>query len=98
HAHESPFLITGPLVLLAFLSLVSGYLLARNNFVYTLLAPPAIVAHAGPSSTASGEDTSSAHASVAASEHQDVVGGEAHAEHHEAHLPHWLHLSLPFLV
>jgi NADH-quinone oxidoreductase subunit L len=94
HAHESPFLMTGPLVLLAFLALTSGFLLARNDFVYKLLAVPAVAVQAGPSSMASEEGASSAHASVVA---ERAEAGE-HAEHHEGHLPHWLHLTLPFLV
>ncbi len=58
HAHESPFLITGPLVLLAFLALVSGYMLNRNELVYRLLEKPTITATA--STEAHGEEGGSA--------------------------------------
>ncbi|MDP3543673.1 MAG: NADH-quinone oxidoreductase subunit L [Elusimicrobiota bacterium] len=98
HAHESPFLITGPLVLLAFLSLVSGYMLNRDDLVYRLLAKPTISAqapagHAPVHAEAASADAHAAPAlSAAAAEHAE--GGA----HHEGHLPHWLHLALPFLV
>ncbi|PIR19119.1 MAG: NADH-quinone oxidoreductase subunit L, partial [Elusimicrobia bacterium CG11_big_fil_rev_8_21_14_0_20_64_6] len=46
HAHESTFMMTGPLILLAFLALVSGYLLNRNGLVYRLLDKPTITAQA----------------------------------------------------
>ncbi|MCR4296280.1 MAG: NADH-quinone oxidoreductase subunit L, partial [Elusimicrobia bacterium] len=104
HAHESPFLITGPLVLLAFLALVSGYLLNRNELVYRLLAKPTIAAAHAP---AHAEAEHAAPAGHAASAADHAVPAEAHAapaheggaaEHHEGHLPHWLHLALPFLV
>ena len=104
HAHESPFLMTGPLVLLAFLALVSGYLLNRNDLVYRLLEKPTISAPAPaavtvvdaitPSGDAHGAPVHVTEAPVAA--HHDAAGGKA--EHHEGHLPHWLHLALPFLV
>ena len=99
HAHESPFLITGPLVLLAFLALVSGYMLDRKELVYRLLAKPTIGATALATPAVEtfsaervvAERPAEAHASVA--EH-----AAENSEHHEGHLPHWLHLSLPFLV
>ncbi len=40
HAHEAPFLMTGPLVLLAFLALTSGLLMSRHDLVYKLLPVP----------------------------------------------------------
>ena len=82
HAKESPFLMTGPLVLLAFLALVSGYMLDRNELVYRLLAKPTISATQAP-------------LPASAEAHMEV--GEA-AEHPEGQLPHWLHLALPLLV
>jgi NADH-quinone oxidoreductase subunit L len=100
HAHESPFLMTGPLVLLAFLALVSGYLLNRNGLVYNLLPKPTITAAQVPAAAveiAPAEHVAAEHPAVAhapAAVHAE--GGEA--EHHEGHLPHWLHLALPFLV
>jgi NADH:ubiquinone oxidoreductase subunit 5 (subunit L)/multisubunit Na+/H+ antiporter MnhA subunit len=107
HAHESPFLMTGPLVLLAFLALVSGYLLNRNGLVYRLLEKPTISAPApaaaavavaeavAPAGEAHGAPVHVTEAPMAAAHHAEA-GGEA--EHHEGHLPHWLHLALPFLV
>ncbi len=96
HAHESPFLITGPLVLLAFLALVSGYMLNRNELVYRLLEKPAIsapqAAHA-PAAPADVHAAPPADAHAAAPVHEGGAAG-----HHEGHLPHWLHLALPFLV
>ena len=91
HAHESPFLMTGPLVLLAFLALVSGYMLNRNGLVYNLLPKPAITT--AQASTAAAE-TAPADAHAAAAEH--AQRGED--ERHEGRLPHWLHFALPFLV
>ncbi|MDD5303382.1 MAG: NADH-quinone oxidoreductase subunit L [Elusimicrobia bacterium] len=120
HAHESPFLITGPLVLLAFLALVSGYMLERNELVYRLLAKPTITAAQAPAAASAeakpaeakpAEGDSAAHAAMAApvaeahapvaearaaaAEHAEAAG---EAEHHEGHLPHWLHLALPFMI
>ena len=97
HAHEAPFLMTGPLVLLAFLALVSGYMLNRNGLVYRLLEKPSIATAQAAAATelkpvAAGEHAAETHASVA--HHEE--GGEG--EHHEGHLPHWLHFALPLLI
>ena len=112
HAHESPFLMTGPLVLLAFLALVSGYMLDRKGLVYSLLAKPTITAPQAPAAAEAhpAEAKPAEHGAVAApAEHAAApeAPAAAHAavaehagggEHHEGHLPHWLHLALPFLV
>ena len=90
HAHESPFLMTGPLVLLAFLALVSGYMLDRNGLAYRLLEKPSITAG---STVAPAE--ARAEASAVEAHHEEA--GEA-GEHHEGHLPHWLHYALPFMI
>ncbi len=99
HAHESPFLITGPLVLLAFLALVSGYMLDRNELVYRLLAKPTIGATALATPVvetfSDGRVVAEHPAEVYAAVTEHAAEG---GEHHESHLPHWLHLSLPFLV
>ncbi len=89
HAHESPFLMTGPLVLLAFLSVVSGWMLQRNDLVYKLLAAPAIsaVEHAPVGHAPAGHTPSQAAAVEAAP-------AAEHGEHHEGHLPHALHYFL----
>ncbi len=100
HAHESPFLMTGPLVLLAFLALVSGFMLDRNGLVYRVFAKPTITAAQIASPVAATPSTEPAPAAEHAEAHAAVAehaeGGEA--EHHEGHLPHGLHLALPFLV
>ncbi|MBI3289015.1 MAG: NADH-quinone oxidoreductase subunit L, partial [Elusimicrobia bacterium] len=91
HARESAFLMTGPLVLLAFLSVVSGWLLNRNELVYKLLPKPAaavIVAHAHPEPEARATES---RASERVAEHPPEHGQEGH---HDAHLPPWLHYGL----
>jgi len=111
HAHESPFLMTGPLVLLAFLALVSGGLLSRHDLIYKLLpvpvrpaavavAPAAVVEHApAPAADAHAAVAPAAVAAPAAAiEHAPAAAHGEHGEHSEGHLPHWLHLSLPFMV
>jgi NADH-quinone oxidoreductase subunit L len=53
HAHESPAPMTGPLILLAVLSVVSGWAFAHNGFIGKLLPPPAMeAAAASPSAEA----------------------------------------------
>jgi NADH-quinone oxidoreductase subunit L len=111
HAHESPFLITGPLVLLAFLALTSGFLLDRNGLVYKLLAKPTIGAAHAPAAAIEAHPAAAHPEEAKPVEHAAVAEtpaapAEAHAPaaaheggaHHEGHLPHWLHLALPFLV
>ncbi len=91
HAHESPFLMTGPLVLLAFLSLFSGWMLVRHDLVYRLLPVPEITAQAvagAPHAAALSKNNPS----------PAPAEGDNHEEHHERHLPRWLHLCLPILV
>jgi NADH-quinone oxidoreductase subunit L len=108
HAHESPFLMTGPLVLLAFLALVSGYMLDRNGLVYRLLekptitAAPAVVAAAVVPETKPVEWARTTSGPIVAEtkpeEHAAAHEEAGETEHHEGHLPHWLHLALPLLV
>ncbi|UPT72459.1 MAG: hypothetical protein M0D55_10750 [Elusimicrobiota bacterium] len=101
HAHESPFLMTGPLVVLAFLALASGVLLDRNGLVYKLLPKPSIsVAATAHGAEAPAEAAKAdAHAATAPEAHAPAEAhAEGHGEHAEGHLPHWLHLALPFLV
>ncbi|MEQ1918513.1 MAG: proton-conducting transporter membrane subunit, partial [Elusimicrobiota bacterium] len=97
HAHESPFLMTGPLVLLAFLALVSGFMLDRNGLVYRLLAKPTITAAQAPAAVAAIPEHAAAEP-LTAVHHEETREAGGEAEHHEGHLPHWLHLSLPLLV
>jgi len=101
HAHESPFLMTGPLVLLAFLALVSGFMLDRNGLVYRLLEKPSIAAVQAPATVdAHAPAPADAHPVPAAPAPVEHAAAVAHAqgEHHEGHLPHWLHLALPVFV
>lgn len=99
HAHESPFLMTGPLVLLAFLSVFSGWMLQRHDLVYKLLPPPAIAAVA---TTSAVEHAPTAHAPIghAPAAHAPAQAAPAaeHGEHHEGHLPHSLHYFLIFAI
>mgnify|MGYP001593911493 CR=1 FL=1 len=89
HAHESPFLMTGPLVLLAFLAVVSGFLLNRNGLVYELLPKPAISATASAAVPMAHESN---HAEPVVSEASSAA--PVHGEHHQGHLPPWLHYLL----
>jgi NADH-quinone oxidoreductase subunit L len=85
HAHESPFLMTGPLVILAFLSVTSGFLLARKDFVYDLLKKPAISAQ--PADHAHAPPPVEAHAAPAAEAHATAPAepaAPAPAASHEA--------------
>jgi NADH-quinone oxidoreductase subunit L len=52
HAHESPALITVPLVILMALSAVSGYVLNRNGFIHKALPTPTIAVMPGAVATA----------------------------------------------
>ena len=108
HAHESPFIMTGPLVVLAVLSVTSGFLLNRHDLVYKLLPKPAPAAaavpaahdaHAAPAPAAAHD----AHAPAPAAHAEHASPGDAHAAaaedhggaaHHEGHLPGWLHWFL----
>ena len=106
HAHESPFLMTGPLVLLAFLSMTSGYLLSRNDLIYKLLpkpaaAAPAVVAAApaAAENVVKAEAKPQDHAAVA--EHHEEAkaeGEEHHGAHHEGHLPPALHILVLIVI
>ncbi|MDO8756636.1 MAG: NADH-quinone oxidoreductase subunit L [Elusimicrobiota bacterium] len=88
HAHESTFMMTGPLVLLAFLALTSGMLLSRHDLIYKLLPVPVVaMGTAAP-----------APEHVAPSAEKQTVAPSENETHPEGHLPHWLHLTLPFLV
>ena len=102
HAHESPFLMTGPLVLLAFLSLVSGYVLSRNGLIHALLPKPALSAVTATPSTSHAEHAAAApaaahpehQAAAAAPSHEIASASRHHGESHDGHLPGWLHYLL----
>jgi len=94
HAHESPALITGPLVVLAVFSAFAGAGLNHNGLVYKLIAKPTISA-AATAAPAPGEHAAAVEPAEHSSAHE--AAGE-HGEHHEGHLPPWLHLTTIVLV
>jgi len=112
HAHESPALITGPLVVLAILSAFAGAGLNSNGLVYKLIAKPTLSVMAEPAAApahapAAKEEPSTheplAHAAAAepaaaVSEHAAVHEGGGHGTHPEGHLPGWLHMTAIALV
>lgn len=91
HAHESPPLVTGPLVVLALFSALAGAGLNHGGLVYKLLAKPALAA--APASTSA----HSVHAPLEAAEAATSPVAK-HQEHHEGHLPSWLHAAAILLV
>ena len=88
HAHESPALITVPLVVLALLSAVSGYGLNRNGFIHRALPTPAIAVMPGAIAAAAAPEA----AKAAAPKLAEQKDGE------EAELPQWLALTVVALV
>jgi NADH-quinone oxidoreductase subunit L len=79
HAHASPALITVPLVVLAFLSAVSGGVLSRNGFVYKAIPAPviAVMPGAAPAPAAIAGEGASA---PAAAKREETKGAEEEAE------------------
>ncbi len=103
HAHESPFLMTGPLVLLAFLALTSGFVLNRNGLIMRLLPKPTISVMPGAVAAVTSAPTEAKPAEAKAEDHAAPAEAHAVTERHEEkgeenELPHWLELALPFLV
>ncbi len=98
HAHESPALITVPLAILAFLSVVSGYGLARGGFIEKVLPKPAAavsVAAAAPTAEASRTET----AAASPSEIRTETKAEPKEEKgEEAEMPQWLAFTVVGLV
>lgn len=101
HAHESPALITVPLVLLAALSIVSGGALARRGFISKVLPAPTIAVMPGAAAApelkaelapdAEKPAVPEARAEAGAKE-QAAAGGE------EAEMPTWLAATVIVLV
>ncbi|OGS00337.1 MAG: hypothetical protein A2V88_06375 [Elusimicrobia bacterium RBG_16_66_12] len=89
HAHESPALITGPLVVLAVLSAFAGAGLNHDGLVHKLIPKPTISVMPGAAVAAP------AHASEAKPE---ASAHQASTEHHDGHLPAWLHMTAIVLV
>ncbi|MFI5346787.1 MAG: NADH-quinone oxidoreductase subunit L [Elusimicrobiota bacterium] len=110
HAHESPALITGPLIVLAVFSAFSGYGLARHGFIYKAIPKPTIAVMPGAVTApqeglnivpaAPKEKTESADAAVAAEPVKATTEtAKAEAENHEdAELPSWLAMTVIALV
>ncbi len=101
HAHESPALITVPLVVLALLSAVSGYGLSRNGFIHKAIPTPAIAVMPGAAAEAKagGENALSAAAEASAAApaaHSEAAAPEAAGE--EMELPSWLAATVVVLV
>jgi NADH-quinone oxidoreductase subunit L len=109
HAHESPALITVPLVILAVFSAFSGYGLARNGFIYKAIPKPTVavmpgaapVAVAAPAATEAKPEAVAAAAAEPAPAPAAENRVEAKAEgdkHEEAELPNWLAMTVIALV
>jgi NADH:ubiquinone oxidoreductase subunit 5 (subunit L)/multisubunit Na+/H+ antiporter MnhA subunit len=109
HAHESPALITVPLVVLAFFSAFAGWGLARNGFIEKVLPPPTIDVMPGAVASAplppaaplaAKEEPAGPAPTVAHVDSQSVVAvkvGEGEKKE-ESELPTWLSLTLVALV
>ena len=111
HAHESPALITGPLVVLALLSAFAGAGLSHNGLVYKMIAKPTISVMPGAAAVVAAKTEAPAHEAVAepmaavpvgehtAPEHAVAAHeGGGHGAHPEGHLPPWLHMTAIALV
>ena len=90
HAHESPALITAPLVILAFFSAFAGWGLAHNGFIRKVLPAPTIEAVAGAAA-----EKAPAPAVAAEPAAREPARREADEE---AELPTWLSFTVVGLV
>ncbi|MFI5361909.1 MAG: NADH-quinone oxidoreductase subunit L [Elusimicrobiota bacterium] len=109
HAHESPALITGPLLILAFFSMFTGWGLAHNGFISKVLPTPTIErtpAEVAESAAALPRENKAANEAIVAAKaagetlHEGVpasAGGPA-KEIEEPELPAWLFWSVLGLV
>jgi NADH-quinone oxidoreductase subunit L len=104
HAHESPALITGPLVVLAVFSAFAGYCLARNGFIYRAIPKPTIAVMPGqPAAKAEDLKTLLETAPGAASAVQEgtpaaAVADKREKEAEEPEMPTWLAATVIVLV
>jgi NADH-quinone oxidoreductase subunit L len=106
HAHESPALITVPLVLLAALSVVAGGALAHNGFIEKALPAPTISVMPGAAAVAAPaavkeEPAASVPAEDAAKAAVPEARAEAGAKEgagEEAEMPTWLAATVIVLV
>ena len=102
HAHESPALITGPLVVLAVFSAFSGYGLARHGFIYKAIPKPLIAVMPGQASApAKAEATPAAatgEALAAAPSAAPPEAKEKEKEAEEPEMPTWLAATVVVLV
>ncbi|MDE2143668.1 MAG: hypothetical protein KGJ84_14765, partial [Elusimicrobia bacterium] len=100
HAHESPALITGPLVVLAVFSAVAGFGLARHGFIYRVLPKPVIAVMPGDAPaaapSAAGAPGALKNVTPAAAEARAEAPKAAEAE--EPELPNWLAMTIVGLV
>lgn len=89
HAHESPALITVPLVILAVFSACAGWGLSRDGLIGRTLPAPTIAVMPGESSTA---------AAAAPAEAKPAAAAESRKDAEEAELPSWLAWTVIGLV
>jgi NADH-quinone oxidoreductase subunit L len=103
HAHESPALITGPLVILAFFSAFAGWALAHNGFINRAIPTPTIAVMPGAAAAAAPAPAATPASAAAEPAAVAAAAAPAEAEHakageEEAELPTWLSLSVVGLV
>ena len=100
HAHESPALITVPLVILAVFSAFAGWGLAHNGFINKVLATPTIEAASSAAAAAVPVPNAelSAPAPSAAHLNSETVVAVKEVREEEAELPTWLSFTVIGLV